>query len=349
MRGEYKVPDGKLVAADVEISDGVLSRVSIFGDFFLEPDDALERINQALVGQPEDASVATMSSLVQTAVGPNTRMIGFDSDAVAIAVRRAVGQATSWSDHTFQIIHGDAELPAMQMALDQVVTESVAAGDRPPTLRIWEWERPTVAIGSFQSIQNEIDMEAADRLGVTVVRRISGGGAMFIEPGSTITYSLSVPDSLTEGLSFEQSYAFLDDWVIGALRSLGVEASYLPLNDISSPVGKIGGAAQKRLAAGAVLHHVTMAYDMDADKMAQVLRIGQEKLSDKGTRSANKRVDPVRSQTGMSRAEVIEAFKDYFRSRYACADGRITPGERSRADQLVNEKFGTDDWVHRVP
>lgn len=349
MRGEYKVPDGKLVAADVEISDGRFSRVSISGDFFLEPDDALERIDHALIGQPEDASVAMMAALVQTAAGPDTRLIGFDADSVAIAVRRAVGRATSWSDHTFEIVHGAAEVPAMQMALDQVLTESVAASTRRPTLRIWEWERPAVVIGSFQSVRNEVDLEAARRYGITVVRRVSGGGAMFIEPGSAITYSLSVPESLTEGLSFEQSYAFLDDWVITALRSVGVKASYLPLNDISSDVGKIGGAAQKRLAAGAVLHHVTMAYDMDADKMAAVLRIGQEKLSDKGTRSANKRVDPVRSQTGMSHAEVIEAFKDHFRSRYACTDGEITPEERQRAEQQVAERFGTDEWLHRVP
>ncbi len=348
MRGEYKVPDGKLVAADVEVSDHTFDSVHISGDFFLEPDDALERIDRALVGQPEDASVATMSALVQTAAA-DAKLVGFSPDAVAIAVRRAVGQATSWPDHTFQIVHAGPELPAMQMALDQVITESVAEQTRPPTLRIWEWERPTVVIGSFQSVRNEVDMDAANRYGVTVVRRISGGGAMFIEPGDTITYSLSVPASLTEGLSFEQSYAFLDDWVIGALRSVGVEATYLPLNDISSPAGKIGGAAQKRLAAGAVLHHVTMAYDMNADKMAEVLRIGQEKLSDKGTRSATKRVDPVRSQTGMSRGEVIEAFKNYFASRYSTIDGEITAAERDRAKDLVEERFGDDDWLYRVP
>ena len=72
----------------------------------------------------------------------------------------------------------------------------------------------------------------------------------------------------------------------------------MPLNDIASPAGKIAGAAQKRLAGGAVLHHVTMAYDIDADKMLEVLRIGREKMSDKGIKSANKRVDPLRSQTG---------------------------------------------------
>lgn len=360
MRGEYKVPGGKLVAAEVETEGGTLASVHISGDFFLEPDDALDRIDRALTGLPEDSPVDRMSAVVQAAVGPDAHLIGFDADAVAIAVRRAVGRATSWSDHTFEIIHGAAEDPAMQMALDQALAESVAAGTRRPTLRIWEWERPAVVIGSFQSYRNEIDDQAARELGVTVVRRISGGGAMFIEPGNTITYSLYVPGSLVEGLSFERSYAFLDDWVLGALADVGVDAHYAPLNDITSPVGKIGGAAQKRLVSGdgadgagrmngAVLHHVTMAYDIDADKMLRVLRIGREKLSDKGTKSANKRVDPVRSQTGMPRAEVIAAFTKHFAGRYATVPGQITAEERRRAAELVAEKFGTDAWLHRVP
>ena len=98
-----------------------------------------------------------------------------------------------------------------------------------------------------------------------------------------------------------------------------------------------------------MLHHVTMAYDIDADKMLEVLRIGREKLSDKGTKSANKRVAPLRSQTGMARADVIEAFKAHFRSRYTTVDGEVTPAERARAEELVTTKFGTEEWTARVP
>jgi lipoate-protein ligase A len=94
---------------------------------------------------------------------------------------------------------------------------------------------------------------------------------------------------------------------------------------------------------------VTMAYDIDADKMLEVLRIGREKLSDKGTTSANKRVDPVRSQTGLPREQVIEAFKAHFRSRYAAVDGALRDDELARASELVATKFGTPEWTGRVP
>ena len=349
MRGEYKVPGGKLVAVDVEEADGRLSRVAVSGDFFLEPDSALEDIDSALVGMDATSSVAQLTQVIESVLHEGVTMVGFTPEAVAIAVRRALGHATRWEDHRFEIVHEGAESPAMHMALDEAMAEAVGAGTRAPTLRIWEWGAPAVVIGSFQSLRNEVDPEGAQRHGITVVRRISGGGAMFIEPGNTITYSLTVPASLVEGLSFERSYAFLDDWVLGALGELGIQATYVPLNDIASPAGKIAGAAQKRLASGAVLHHVTMAYDIDADKMLEVLRIGREKMSDKGTKSANKRVDPLRSQSGLPRSEVIEAFKNHFRSRYATVDGAVTAAERARAVELVDTKFGTPEWTARVP
>ncbi|QTE31554.1 lipoyl protein ligase domain-containing protein [Pengzhenrongella sicca] len=349
MRGEYKVPGGKLVAADVTVTDGVLSAVSISGDFFLDPDDALELIDAALVGQPADARVAQLTAAIEAALDESVTLVGFSPEAIAIAVRRALGHASSWRDLTFELIHEAPQLPVLHVALDQVLAEELAAGRRGPTLRFWEWVDPAVVIGSFQSLRNEVDPEGADRHGVTVVRRISGGGAMFMEAGNCITFSLVVPASLVDGLTFEQSYAFLDDWVLGALADVGVTAAYAGLNDIASPAGKLAGAAQKRLVGGAVLHHVTMAYDIDADKMLEVLRIGREKLSDKGTTSAKKRVDPVRSQTGLPRTEVIDAFKKHFRSRYDVVDGALRPAEVERAEELVATKFGTQEWLARVP
>jgi lipoate---protein ligase len=235
------------------------------------------------------------------------------------------------------------------MAIDEVLLEEVAAGRRPPTLRIWEWPAPAVVIGSCQSLRNEVDTEEARRLGFTVVRRISGGGAMFIEPDNTITYSLYAPESLVAGLSFAQSYPFLDDWVIGTLTGdLGLAAWYQPLNDIASGQGKIGGAAQKRRAS-AVLHHVTMAYDIDTRKMLRVLRTGRERLSGKGIPSAVKHVDPLRRQTRLPREEVIAAMIAGFHRRYGLTDGGLTPAELQAARELARAKFASAEWTSRLP
>jgi lipoate---protein ligase len=349
MHGEYKVPGGKLVVVDLDVSDGVIANFQLAGDFFLEPDSALEAINRAVNGLPEESESAQIAAAVKDALPTGALLLGFSPEGVAVAIRRALSRATSWTDYDWQLIHGTPYPPVLQMALDQVLSEEVGAGRRKPTLRIWEWNEPGVVIGSFQSVKNEVDLGNADKYGFQVVRRISGGGAMFMEAGSVITYSIYAPTDLVHGMSFADSYAFLDEWVITALKSLGIDAYYQPLNDITSAKGKIGGAAQKRLGAGAVLHHVTMSYDMDAEKMVQVLRIGREKMSDKGTKSAVKRVDPLRSQTGLPRAEIIGRMEDTFRTLYGLHPSQITPTELERAQQLVVEKFSTPEWLHRVP
>ncbi|MFF5261147.1 biotin/lipoate A/B protein ligase family protein [Actinomadura viridis] len=349
MHGEYKMPGGKLVVADLDVEGGLLRSPRISGDFFLEPDEALEAINAALDGLPAALEARDIAARIERRLPPSTLMLGVSAEAVAIAVRRAVTRASDWRDHQWRLVREGPQDPALHMALDQVLAEEVGAGRRPPTLRVWEWASPAVIIGSFQSLRNEVDAEGAARHGIQVVRRISGGGAMFVEPGNTITYSLYAPESLVAGMSFAESYAFLDDWVLGALGELGITTWYQPLNDIASDQGKIGGAAQKRLAAGAVLHHVTMAYDIDAGKMLQVLRIGREKLSGKGIASANKRVDPLRRQTGLPREEIIERMIGHFRGRYGLVPGPIEDGELRAAEKLAAEKFETAEWTARVP
>ena len=349
MHGEYKVPGGKLVVVDLELESDRISRFSLSGDFFLEPDDALEAIDRAVVGLTATATAAELSAAVRDALPPAAALLGFTPESVATAVRRAIGRAADWRDFEWEILHPPAYPPAVHLALDQVLTEEVGAGRRKPTLRIWEWDEPAVVIGSFQSVRNEVDLGEAAEFGIDVVRRISGGGAMFMEAGSVVTYSLYAPGDLVRGMSFAESYAYLDDWVLEALRSLGIEATYQPLNDISSPAGKIGGAAQKRLGGGAVLHHVTMSYDMDGDKMVQVLRIGREKLSDKGTTSAAKRVDPLRKQSGLSRAAIIERMEQTFVGLTGARPGELTAAELEAAEHLVETKFGTVEWLNRVP
>ncbi|MEV8252417.1 biotin/lipoate A/B protein ligase family protein [Rhodoglobus sp. NPDC076762] len=349
MHGEFKVPGGKLVVVDLDVVDDAITNFRLAGDFFLEPDEALEDINAAVEGLPANSDAKTITSAIQQSLPEGTVMLGFSAESVATAIRRALQRATTWKDYDWQIVTGPPLEPRMQMAMDQVLSEEVASGRRKPTLRIWEWNKPAVVIGSFQSLRNEVDLENAKKFGFEVVRRISGGGAMFMEAGTVITYSIYVPVELVQGMTFADSYAFLDEWVIIALKSLGIEASYQPLNDIASPTGKIGGAAQKRLGAGAVLHHVTMSYDMDGEKMVQVLRIGREKMSDKGTKSAAKRVDPLRSQTGMERADIIDTMVATFRGLHGLAESELTSDEIARAEELVAEKFGTEEWLQRVP
>jgi len=253
-----------------------------------------------------------------------------------------------WRRYPWQLLTEPPETPEMHMALDEVLLDAVARGDRPPTLRIWEWASGAVVLGRYQSVRNEVDEVVAAKHGLAVVRRITGGGAMFVLPEGVVTYSLYAPLELVAGLTVQGSYAFLDSWVVQTLRDMGVDASWQPINDITSPAGKIGGAAQIR-RGGAVLHHVTMAYDLDGHVMASVLRVGREKLRGKGIASAAKRVAPLKAQTGLPRERIERQLVSYFRDLHGLRQGALTTSERNLAQDLAHAKHESRDWVYLLP
>jgi lipoate---protein ligase len=255
---------------------------------------------------------------------------------------------TTWLDYDWQLIRGEPVPVELNHALDEVLVRRVGKRERPPTLRFWDRTGPEIVLGRFQSVRNEVQIENTEADGIKVNRRITGGGAMFVEPENALTYSIYAPPELVKGISFTDSYAFLDEWVIAGLRSLGIDAWYQPINDITSSGGKIGGAAQAR-RHGAVLHHATMAYDMAPEALPRYLRIGREKLSDKGVTSADKRVGPLRLQTQMDRLDIIEHLIETFRQRHGLAEGQLEPDEIAEAQELVRTRFGTQEWKFLLP
>lgn len=237
-----------------------------------------------------------------------------------------------------------------QNALDEVLINEMHAGRRGPHIRFWNWspEETSVIIGRFQSVKNELHLDVVDELGIKISRRITGGGAMLIMPLGMITYTIAAPESLVNGMSFAESYQFFDSWVINSWRELGVDAWYVPLNDITSSGGKIGGAAQAR-KKGIALHHTTASYEISQTVLTRVLRIGKEKLSDKGVTSAAKRVGPLKDQTSLDRQTIIQHMIDHFRGKYTLHDDDYRPEEMAALEDLVETKFSTRDWIYALP
>ncbi|HEY8602309.1 MAG TPA: biotin--protein ligase [Thermomicrobiales bacterium] len=93
MHGEYKTPGGKLVVADFAVADGTLREVTISGDFFLYPDEALRDIVSALEGAPSTASEEELAARIQAVLTPDVTLLGFSPEAIGRAVRRGLGAA----------------------------------------------------------------------------------------------------------------------------------------------------------------------------------------------------------------------------------------------------------------
>src|SRR5262245_3424506 len=170
LHAECKTPGGKLVAVDLDVADGRLANVRVRGDFFLDPEADAERtlaaIAAGLAGAPADADAAALAARVRAAIPYGVEVLGTSPDAVALAVRRAVtgdadlGDApplprigafteaeidertTAWKSIPWRVVAERPAAPALNVALDEVLTDRVGAGRCPPTLRFWRWSAP---------------------------------------------------------------------------------------------------------------------------------------------------------------------------------------------------------------
>ena len=237
---------------------------------------------------------------------------------------------------------------ALNLGLDHGVATEVGAGRRPAAARIWNWDETCAVIGSSQSLSNEIDLDAAAAREVRVLRRSSGGGTMFMDSKNAITYSVIVPTAALAGLSLRESYALCDSWVLEAVQGLGVPAFYRPINDIATAEGKIGGAAQRRMASGVTIHHATMSWDINSEGLLAVTRLFREDLGTRGAKSAQKKVVGISHYCDVSREKVIDVMIASLEDGRVVRRGTYRPSELVEAQKMMKAKFGSRAWLHRI-
>jgi lipoate-protein ligase A len=223
---------------------------------------------------------------------------------------------------------------ALNMALDEAVMENV--GDV-PVLRIYGWRPPAVSIGYFQSIKEEVDLEKCSQLGIDIVRRLTGGGAVLHE--SELTYSFitrQYPQDIME------SYRWICDAVVMSINRLGYNALFAPLNDIIVDGKKVSGNAQTR-KKGVLLQHGTILLSVDVDKMFSILKVSSEKLRDKIIKDVKERVTGLEGTTyDDMAASLIASFGKKFEA--ALNADNLSEKESSRAKWLAEHKYSSDDW-----
>jgi len=152
-------------------------------------------------------------------------------------------------------------------------------------LRIYGWKPAAVSIGYFQSMELEVQVNECKKRGIDLVRRITGGGAVLHE--AELTYSF-VTNTFASDIM--QSYILICNPVVQAIRKLGFDARFAPLNDIIIGNGvKVSGNAQTR-RKNVLLQHGTILLDLDVERMFSVLKVPSEKMKDKVIDDVKKRV-----------------------------------------------------------
>ena len=328
-----KVTGGKLVRVKVNYDD-VIHDIKIYGDFFLHPEDAIEDIEKSLIGVKSNADESMISSIISEVVDvKGIELIGITPEAVAKVVKKAM---VRW-----RVIPLHVTDAFTAMAIDEAVTETVA-NSMQPTIRFWRWQPSAVSIGYFQSINDEVSLDACKELSVDVVRRRTGGGAVYHDYHGEITYSVIAPEWMfPKGI--HESYNLICGLIIAGLKQLGIEAQFIPINDIVVNGKKISGNAQTR-RNGVLLQHGTILYDLDVRKMFSLLKVSQEKISDKMIKAVEERVTRLLNFGNFSMDEVYQALLKGFTDGKAWEFGKLTEQEFSRAEELARNRYKTQEW-----
>lgn len=237
--------------------------------------------------------------------------------------------------------------PPTSGALAEAILIARSEGKCPDTFFIYRRKPPAVSIGYFQSVSNTVDVEACRRLGVEVSRRITGGGAIYSDENGII-YSIVVSESNPKvPRNIAESYSVLCRGIIEALKLFGLEAVFQPVNDILVGGKKISGSSQTR-RKGVVLHHGTLLVKADIETMKKVLKIPEEKMSDKQAKSLEERVTSLENLLGrkVSIEEAKEAVKKGFEKalNVKFEEGELTDYEKKLVEQLVREKYSRNEW-----
>lgn len=230
--------------------------------------------------------------------------------------------------------------PCYNLAFEEFVLSNRRDDDY---LILWQNEN-AVIVGQNQNPLEEIDPDLAAQHDIRVVRRITGGGAVYHDLGN-LNFSLITDAEDPELLSMELFIAPVAE----ALRELGVPTEISGRNDILANGKKISGTAQC-IRDGRLLFHGTLLFDSDLTRLSDVLRADPEKFRSKSSPSIRSRVGNIRE---FLREDMdLPAFQAHLRR---CFTGdtppeQLTPVELSRLQKLKEEKYDTWAWTYgRTP
>lgn len=236
-------------------------------------------------------------------------------------------------------------VPALR---SQTVFHAVAYAmepETPDTILLVAPSEPYVSLGFHQDADREVDLGRCRELGLSVIRREVGGGAVYLDGNQLFCQWIFRPGRLPATL--ERRFSLYARPLVDTYRALGIEAEHRPINDIHVKGRKIGGTGAALIGEADVVVGSLM-FDFDVDLMAQVLQVPSEKFRDKVHQSLRDYMTTMRRELGAApeRDTVVALYVD------ACAQalgrevvaGPLTPREEAMARKL-DERFASEDWL----
>ena len=227
--------------------------------------------------------------------------------------------------------------PAFNLAFEEYVLENKGEGD---WLILWQNDN-TIVVGLNQNTAEEINRDFVEKHHVHVVRRRTGGGAVYHDLGN-LNYSFISDLGNAETLTISR----FTEPVCRALESMGVHAETSGRNDIVVNGCKVSGVAQ-RIYKNRILHHGTLLYDSNSEMVAGALHVDPDKFQSKSAKSVQSRIGNIRSflPQDMSLEDfwkklLAELAQDGFTEQF------LTAGELHQIEKTAEDRYRSWDWVY---
>jgi lipoate-protein ligase A len=238
----------------------------------------------------------------------------------------------------------------LNIAIGQAIVEARQQGSVPDTLRFLRFP-PTALVGRHQALGQEIDLDYCRKNEIGVARRITGGGAIFMEPG-LLGWELAFHRKTLGVRSLADLTREICEAAADGISRLGVHARFRPRNDIEVNGRKISGTGGF-FDGDTLFYQGTVLVDMNPQVMISALRVPQAKLVKHKLDSAEQRVVTLRELLGDETPDLkeiqgalTEAFSEWF--GLDMVHGELSDEERLQADILYREEIGTEEFVAEI-
>lgn len=241
------------------------------------------------------------------------------------------------------------------MAVDEAIMKARIEERVPNTLRFYQWRPSAVSIGRFQTLTNEVYVENCKAHQVDIVRRITGGGAVYHDSNGEITYSIvtKTADLECTDLDMLSAYQKICSGLNEAVKILGAKAEFRPPDQKRCPNltikgRKISGNAQS-CKKGVLLQHGTFLLDIDYEMMFTFLKVPWAKTLDDVLKISKKKLTSARQEleSQFTTKKAFQALVDGFEKvlNMQLVEEELTEYENKLAKKLRRKRFVTEDWT----
>jgi lipoyltransferase/lipoate-protein ligase len=252
---------------------------------------------------------------------------------------------------TWRLLPLETNNAFMNMAIDEAILNARIIGQVPNTLRFYRWQPSTVSIGKNQDLEAVVYLDACEKLGVDVVRRISGGGTVYHDYEGEVTYSIIVKTDTIGTADITAVYAKVYDAIKDALRLLGITADFSTGNAKNCPNMTVGGkkisGSSQIITRGIVLQHGTVLRSVDFSKMFQLLKLKNATCS-QAADIGKRKITSVQNELGhdVSPQTIANALAQGFKAmlKIQLEPNELTSHEVEFAERLCKEKYSNKEW-----